>query len=85
MDIRKQFGRILRRERRARSLTLEELAGRSEVGYRYLSDLERGLNNPSLAVIIDLCKALKLHPSELLRDMVVPRRGRTQRKRPLPR
>jgi transcriptional regulator with XRE-family HTH domain len=82
MDIRKQFGEILRRERVAQGLTQEELAERSDVGIRYLSDLERGVHNPSLAVLIDLCRALKVHPSKLLEAMVVPLRGRpTQRKR----
>lgn len=32
----------------------------------YLSDLERGKWNPSLAMIVDLARGLRVHPSELL-------------------
>ncbi|WP_081486942.1 helix-turn-helix domain-containing protein [Nitrospirillum viridazoti] len=41
-DIRIQFGRLLRQQRKAKSLTHEELAGRVGMAVPYLSDLERG-------------------------------------------
>jgi transcriptional regulator with XRE-family HTH domain len=71
MDVRKQFGRILRNLRNARKLTQEELAYRAGMDVTYLSDLERGKWNPSLAVLVDLARALTVHPSELLRDLKV--------------
>ena len=71
MDIRRQFGRILRGFRTERGLTQEELAFRADMDVTYLSDLERGRWNPSLAIIVDLAAALAIHPSTLLRGMVV--------------
>ena len=50
MDVRSQFGRILRDLRNARSLAQEELAHRAGMDVTYLSDLERGRWNPSLAM-----------------------------------
>jgi transcriptional regulator with XRE-family HTH domain len=53
----------------------------------YLSDLERGKWNPSLAVLVDLARALAVHPSELLKDLKVkpgdnpaPKRKRSDRR-----
>jgi transcriptional regulator with XRE-family HTH domain len=58
VDIRAQFGQRVRRLRTDRALTQEELAFRAELDVTYLSDLERGRWNPSLAVIVDLAVAL---------------------------
>ncbi len=71
MDLRKQFGRILRELRDARNLTQEELAERAGMDVTYLSDLERGKWNPSLAKLVDLASGLGIHPSELLRGLNV--------------
>jgi transcriptional regulator with XRE-family HTH domain len=50
----------------------------------YLSDLERGRWNPSLAMIVDLARALEAHPSELLKDLVLDESDTppTSRKKP---
>lgn len=83
MDIREQFGRTLRDLRKAQSLTQEELAFRSGMNVTYLSDLERGRWNPSLAMMVDLARGLAVHPSELLKDIVVePEAPSDGRKRP---
>ena len=71
MDIREQFGRQLREFRTSQELTQEELAFRSNMNVTYLSDLERGRNNPSLAMIVDLARALGLHPADLLKGLVI--------------
>jgi transcriptional regulator with XRE-family HTH domain len=82
MDLRKQFGRILRGIRTSQKLTQEELAYRAGMDVTYLSDLERGKWNPSLAMLVDLAVGLGVHPSELLRDLKVdPRGGLPPRKR----
>jgi len=87
MDVRKQFGRTLRGLRDARKLTQEELAYQAGVDVTYLSDLERGKWNASLAVLVDLARALAVHPSELLKDLKVmpgdnpaPKRKRLDRR-----
>jgi transcriptional regulator with XRE-family HTH domain len=76
MDVRTQFGRILRGLRRAQNLTQEELAHRAGMDVTYLSDLERGRWNPSLAMLVDLARGLGLHPSELLKDLRVEAGGK---------
>jgi transcriptional regulator with XRE-family HTH domain len=75
MDLRKQFGRILRDLRNARNLTQEELAYRASMDVTYLSDLERGRWNPSLAMLADLARGLDVHPSELLKNLKIDPRG----------
>ena len=75
MDVRTQFGRILRDLRTARNLTQEELAYRAGMDVTYLSDLERGRWNPSLAMLVDLSQGLGVHPSELLKGLRVDPRG----------
>ncbi|MGY0715161.1 helix-turn-helix domain-containing protein [Azospirillum argentinense] len=48
----------------------------------YLSDLERGRSNPSLAMVVDLARALAPHPSVMLAGLIIeggtepPRRKR---------
>ena len=75
MDLRRQFGRILRGFRTSQKLTQEELAYRAGMDVTYLSDLERGRWNPSLAMLVDLALALGIHPSDLLKDLNVEPRG----------
>lgn len=71
MEIREQFGRILRKQRLDKGLTQEELAFRAGMSVPYLSDLERGKWNPSLAVIIDLARGLDIHPVELFKELTI--------------
>ncbi len=51
-------GQYVRRQRRARGLTLEELADRSGVSKSMLSQIERDQTNPTLATIWRLCDSL---------------------------
>ena len=81
MDIREQFGRILREMRIAKGLTQEELAFRAGMSVPYLSDIERGKSAPSLSMLADLALALETHPSEMLRGLILTA-DRQGRKRP---
>jgi transcriptional regulator with XRE-family HTH domain len=74
-DVRTQFGRILRKIRSDKGMTQEDLAGRAGMSVPYLSDLERGRWNPSLAMLVDLARGLSIHPSELLEDLAVDAEG----------
>ena len=58
MDMRRLVGRNLRRYRRAAALTQEQLAERSGFTQKYISDLERGLENPTIITIYELAQAL---------------------------
>jgi transcriptional regulator with XRE-family HTH domain len=62
----KAFGQHLRAVRKLKGMTLEELAGRSDLEYSQVSRIERGLINTSLSQILVIAEALEIHPRELL-------------------
>jgi transcriptional regulator with XRE-family HTH domain len=64
--------RNIRRLRVARGLSQEALAVDAEIDRTYVSRLERGLENPSVAVLERLAKALSANIEELFK---VPRAG----------
>ncbi len=49
MDMRLLVGRNLRRARKAKGLTQEQLSERTGVAQQHLSELERGHGNPTVA------------------------------------
>jgi predicted ATPase/DNA-binding XRE family transcriptional regulator len=60
-----EFGTLLRRLRRDRELTQEELAERAGISVRTVSDLERGLSQaPYRGTINELAAALQLDPGD---------------------
>jgi transcriptional regulator with XRE-family HTH domain len=64
-ELKAQFGRRLRQLRQQRGWTQEELAARADVGYRYISDIERGVRNPTMVGIARIAEALGCDPGEL--------------------
>jgi transcriptional regulator with XRE-family HTH domain len=58
MDIRRLVGRNVRKIRTAEGLTQEQFAERSGFSQQYLSDLERGLRNPTVVTLAELAGAL---------------------------
>jgi transcriptional regulator with XRE-family HTH domain len=67
MDLVQLLGENVRRQRKAKGLSQEELALDAGMKRSYLSDLERGTRNPSVRAVERLAKALDLEPSELLK------------------
>src|SRR5207247_9848579 len=68
-DLQEILGRIIRRERQGRQLTIKELgdtAGRSEI---YVGEIERGQKYPSSKVLESLAQALELDLADLLELM----------------
>lgn len=63
---REELGRLLRAERAAAGLSLRELAERTQVSNAYLSQLERGLHEPSLRVLRAITAALGVPLGSLL-------------------
>jgi transcriptional regulator with XRE-family HTH domain len=61
-------GLNVRRLRYARGLTQEKLADVSGIDTRYLGGIERGQENPSIAVVGRLAAALGVHPADLLQE-----------------
>lgn len=65
-EIKKRFGEHLRRLRRERGLTQEELADRAGMHFTYIGQIERGVRNPSLVNLYKLTKALCITAGQLL-------------------
>jgi len=66
MDMRRLVGRNVRKLRTEAGLTQEQLAARSGFGQQYISDLERGLRNPTIVSLYELAQALGSTPIALL-------------------
>ncbi len=60
------FGGYLRTQRELAQLSLRQLAELTRISNPYLSQIERGLHQPSVAVIKALAQALNLSAEELL-------------------
>jgi transcriptional regulator with XRE-family HTH domain len=59
-------GTNVRRLRTAKGLTQEKLADGADIDTRYVGGIERGEENPTVAVLGKLADVLGVHPSELL-------------------
>ncbi len=70
-----QIGPVINRERKARRLTLEQLAERSGVSRSMLSQIERGEANPTFAVLWSLTRALGVELSDLVSGTVPSEAG----------
>src|SRR5215212_2450649 len=77
------LGGLLRAQRIAADLTLRELAERTKVSNAYLSQLERGLHEPSLSVLRAISSALGLPLGSLLTSVGVLERGEGDGEPPL--
>jgi transcriptional regulator with XRE-family HTH domain len=62
---REAVGEQLREERAARRERLADVAGRAGVSTQYLSELERGLKEPSSEVLAALAGSLRLSVADL--------------------
>lgn len=62
------LGANVRRLRKAAGLSQEDLAAQVGVDMRYLGGIERGQENPSLAVLEQIAKALRVSVSALLSE-----------------
>jgi transcriptional regulator with XRE-family HTH domain len=60
------FGTYLRNQRHLAQLSLRQLADLTKVSNPYLSQIERGLHRPSIAIIKSLAEALNLSTSDVL-------------------
>jgi transcriptional regulator with XRE-family HTH domain len=66
VHLKQAFGIVIRELREENKFSQQELADFSEVDRTYISDLERGLNYPSLNTIYKLAEVLKIKPSKLI-------------------
>lgn len=85
MLLRHVIGAVLRRIRRDRGRTLESVARSASMSMQYLSELERGLKDPSSEVLRSVCDALGVRLEDVLDEAGEMLRTTTPvRARPLP-
>ena len=60
------LGELIRSQRKLARLSLRELAERTDVSNPYLSQIERGLHEPSVRVLRSIAKALNMSAETLL-------------------
>ncbi|MCM3624334.1 helix-turn-helix domain-containing protein [Brevibacillus borstelensis] len=63
------FGEILRKHRKNRKLSQEDLALSADIDRSFLSEIERGVRKPTINTIFALCYALEIKPSEMIREV----------------
>jgi len=61
-----KFGDNLREIRTGKQLSQEEVAKASGISVTYYAGIERGEENPTFAVIENICKALKVKSAQVL-------------------
>ena len=60
------LGANIRRLRKAKGLTQEQLAHEAGMAMRYVAGVERGEENPSLRFLVKIAEALGTEPATLL-------------------
>ncbi len=66
MDLQEIMGRVIRRERQDRRMTIKELGEKAGLSEIYVGEIERGQKYPSSRVLENLSQALDLDIAELL-------------------
>lgn len=66
MGSQKKLGENIKKIRGKAGKTQEELAKQAGVHFSYLSRIERGVVNPSIEVLENIAKALKVKSSDIL-------------------
>ena len=68
MPTNEELGRAIRRQRRKRRMTIEDLAHAADIHPTYLSGIERGIRNPTWTKLTNLADGLSTPLSNLIRD-----------------
>lgn len=66
MDLQEIMGRVIRRERQDRRLTIKELGEKAGLSEIYVGEIERGQKYPSSRVLESIAQALGLDIADLL-------------------
>ena len=65
------FGQSVAKHRRAKGLSQEALAEKADLDRTYLSDIERGVRNPGIKIVIRLARALRVSVDQLCKGVDV--------------
>ncbi len=68
MSWEKVVGQNIRKFRKVRGLTQQALALEADLDVRYLGGIERGEQNPTVAILGRIAEVLKARPSSLFDD-----------------
>ncbi|HBT72004.1 MAG TPA: XRE family transcriptional regulator [Lysinibacillus sp.] len=63
------IGTVLKRVRKSKKISQEELAHRSSLDRTYISMLERNIKQPTITTIFLLSEALEMKPSEFVQQL----------------
>lgn len=63
------FGEALRQVRKTRGMSQMDLFMESGIDRTYISAVERGIQSPTIRMIVRFANCLKIRPSELVRQM----------------
>ena len=66
MDVRRRVGRNIKKVRQDRGLSQEGLAFECGLHRTYISGVERGVRNPTVLVLEQIAKALRIPTARLL-------------------
>jgi transcriptional regulator with XRE-family HTH domain len=72
-DVRKIMGKQIKTLRQARGMSQEELSEKISINSKYLSAIERGKANPTLAVLTRLADSLKVGVPDLFNYELEPK------------
>ncbi|TDO23762.1 helix-turn-helix domain-containing protein [Pedobacter duraquae] len=56
----------IKRYRKERNMTMQELANRLDVDYSQISRMERGIVNANISIVFDIANVLEVKASQLL-------------------
>ena len=66
-DIKKAFGKALRHVRKEKGYSQLELGELADCHFTFISQIERGVRQPTITTIFKLAKVLDVNPEELVR------------------
>ncbi len=69
MEIGLAFGTVLRQKRKAAGLTQEQLSYEADIQRNYVSLIERGVHQPTIAVLFKLAGALNCTPASFIGEV----------------
>ena len=69
MNVNTQLGMRIRYLRKQKGLSIEDLALDANVNRNYLSDLERGMRNPTIQIVDRIARSLEVSLSTLFKGI----------------
>ncbi len=65
----KELGQTIRARRLKLGMTQEQLAEKADLHWTYISGIERGIRNVSIASLYNIASALRVRVKDLVRDL----------------